>query len=285
MKLADAVVVVTGGGSGIGAGLARRFAAVGAAAVEVVDRRLAAAREVVAEVGAVAHASEVNVADELAVAALVADVLDRHGRIDLFCSNAGLVTGVGLESGAKADQAWSRAWDVHVMAHVYAARAVVPAMIAAGGGYLLNTASAAGLLTSPGDAPYAVTKHAAVAFAEWLAVEYRDRGIGVSVLCPMGVETPLLMDPLAAGNPAARTVAASGPILSVEQVVDAALQAVISESFLVLPHPEVGRFWAAKAADVDHWIAGMNRMYRASSDQASSDQASSDRASSDRAEE
>ena len=137
--------------------------------------------------------------------------LAREGRIDLFCSNAGILTGVGLED---ADDVWHRAFDVNVMAHVYAARAVLPAMLERGRGYLLNTASAAGLLTTPGDAPYTVTKHGAVGLAEWLAVTYGSRGIGVSVLCPLGVATPMLMDPLAAGESAARAVAASGEIVS-----------------------------------------------------------------------
>lgn len=261
MQLTDTVVVVTGAGSGIGAGLARRFAAEGARRVVVVDLDAGRAAAVAEDIGAAAESHELDVTDEAAVAALVADVLQRHGRIDLFCSNAGLTTGVALEGGEAADAAWRSAWDVHVMAHVYGARAVVPAMVAAGGGYLLNTASAAGLLTAPGDAPYAVTKHAAVAFAEWLSVEYARDNVRVSVLCPMGVATPLLMDPLEAGNAAARTVADSGPILEVSAVADAVVAAVISESFLVLPHAEVGRFWAAKAADVDRWLAGTTRLY------------------------
>ena len=132
------------------------------------------------------------------------------GRIDLFCSNAGITTGVELDDP---DDLWHKAYEVNVMAHVYAARAVLPGMLERGSGYLLNTASAAGLLTSPGDAPYSVTKHGAVAFAEWMAVTYGGRGIGVSVLCPLGVATPMLMDPLAAGNAGAQAVAASGAIL------------------------------------------------------------------------
>ena len=264
MRITDSVVVITGAGSGIGAGLASRFAAEGARAVVVADRDLDRAAAVAGAIGPVATATSVDVADEAAVAGLVSETLDRHGRIDLFCSNAGLTTGIGLQTGPEADAQWQRAWDVHLMAHVYAARSVVPAMIAAGGGYLLNTASAAGLLTSPGDAPYAVTKHAAVAFAEWLAVEYADRNIKVSVLCPMGVSTPLLMQPLERGEPGAVAVAASGEIIGVEQVADAVVAAVTSESFLILPHPEVGTFWARKAADVDRWLAGTARIYQRS---------------------
>jgi NAD(P)-dependent dehydrogenase (short-subunit alcohol dehydrogenase family) len=180
--------------------------------------------------------------------------LDEHGRIDLFCSNAGLATGAGL---AADDQTWQRAWQVHVLAHVYAARAVLPAMVAAGGGYLLNTVSAAGLLSAPGDAPYTVTKHAALALAEWIGYSYAEQHVRVSVLCPMGVDTPLLMSGLRTGEPGARAVAASGAILSVSQVADAVLRGLAEERFLILPHAEVGRFWAGKAADVDRWLAGM----------------------------
>ncbi|MEO7261556.1 MAG: SDR family oxidoreductase [Jatrophihabitantaceae bacterium] len=265
MRIADAVVVVTGAGSGIGAGLARRFVADGARAVVLADRDLAAAEAVAGHLGSRASAAGLDVTDEAAVAALVAGVLAQHGRIDLFCSNAGLATGSGLEAGSGLDadapaDAWQRAFQVHVMAHVYAARAVLPAMIAAGGGYLLNTASAAGLLSAPGDAPYTVSKHAAVGFAEWLAYSYRDRNIRVSVLCPMGVDTPLLMDGLAAGSPAAAAVAASGPVIGVDQVADAVVEAVTKEAFLILPHPQVGKFWATKAADVEGWLAGMAKL-------------------------
>jgi NAD(P)-dependent dehydrogenase (short-subunit alcohol dehydrogenase family) len=255
MRIADAVIVVTGGGSGIGAGMARRFVAEGARAVVLADRDPAAVAAVAAELGSRASAAVLDVTDEAAVAGLVAAVLAEHGRIDLFCSNAGLATRAGLRDDPAG--AWQRAWEVHVMAHVYAARAVLPAMIAAGGGYLLNTASAAGLLSAPGDAPYTASKHAAVGLAEWLAYTYRDRGIRVSVLCPMGVDTPLLMDGLAAGSPAAAAVAASGPVIGVLDVAEAVVQAVTDEAFLILPHPQVGRFWATKAADVEGWLADL----------------------------
>jgi NAD(P)-dependent dehydrogenase (short-subunit alcohol dehydrogenase family) len=260
VKLHDAVIVVTGGGSGIGAGLARRFVAEGASAVVVADLDLDAAARVAGELGDRGHAVQLDVTDEAAVAALVQDVLAQYGRIDMFCSNAGIPTGVGLEGGEAADRAWQRAWDIHVMAHVYAARAVIPAMIEAGGGYLLNTASAAGLLSSPGDAPYTASKHAAVAFAEWLAYQHSQHGIKVSVLCPMGVDTPLLMNGLHDGQPAAKAVAASGDIITVERVAEAVVAAVTSDSFLILPHPEVGNFWAGKAADIERWLAGMSHL-------------------------
>jgi NAD(P)-dependent dehydrogenase (short-subunit alcohol dehydrogenase family) len=246
---------VTGAGSGIGAALARRFAADGAAHVACADRNADAAAEVAAGLDGSAHGTDV--ADEAAVARLVADVVAAHGRIDLICSNAGITTGVELDDPG---DRWHQALEVNLMSHVYAARAVLPEMLRRGSGYLLNTASAAGLLTSPGDAPYAVSKHGAVAFAEWLSITYGARGIGVSVLCPLGVATPMLLEPLAAGEPGARAVAASGPIASVDQVVDAVVEGLAAERFLILPHPEVGRFWAQKASDPDRWLAGVRRL-------------------------
>ena len=255
MDVRDAVVVVTGGGSGIGAALARRFAAEGARRVVVVDRELDRALAVADEIDGIAEL--VDVTDAAAVTGLVERTLARDGVIDLFCSNAGILTGVGLEDG---DGAWQRAFEVNVFSQVYAARAVLPSMLERGRGWLLNTASAAGLLTSPGDAPYAVSKHGAVALAEWLAVTYGGRGIGVSVLCPMGVATPLLMEPLAAGVPGAQAVAASGEILTAEQVADAVVAGLTAERFLILPHPQVGTFWAQKASDPDRWLSGMRRL-------------------------
>jgi NAD(P)-dependent dehydrogenase (short-subunit alcohol dehydrogenase family) len=262
VQVRDAVVVVTGGGSGIGAALCRRFAAEGARRVVVVDRDAASADNVAAEISGVGAALDVT--DPRAVADLVAQTLARDGRIDLFCSNAGITTGIGLDDP---DDLWHRAFEVNVMAHVHAARAVLPSMLARGSGWLLNTASAAGLLTSPGDAPYAVTKHGAVALAEWLAVTYGGQGIGVSVLCPMGVATPLLMDPLAAGEPGARAVAASGEIISADQVADCVLAGLADERFLILPHQQVGTFWAQKASDPDRWLAGMRRLIESPKDE------------------
>ncbi|MFL6163070.1 MAG: SDR family oxidoreductase [Jatrophihabitantaceae bacterium] len=259
MDIAGSVIVVTGAGSGIGAELGRRFAAEGAARVVLTDRDADSVAAVAAQIGEPASAEQLDVTDEAAVHACVRRVLERHGRIDLFCSNAGLAIGAGL---AADEQSWQRAWQLHVLAHVYAARAVLPAMIAAGGGYLLNTASAAGLLSAPADAPYTVTKHAAVALAEWIAYSYADRNIRVSVLCPMGVDTPLLMTGLRAGAPGARAVAASGEVLTVGQVADAVLRGLAAESFLILPHPQVGKFWAGKAADIERWLAGMAELAR-----------------------
>jgi NADP-dependent 3-hydroxy acid dehydrogenase YdfG len=257
MNIADSVIVVTGAGSGIGAELARRFVRDGARYVVLADRNADAVAAVAGELGERASAVGLDVTDEAAVQRLVGDTLEQHGQIDLLCSNAGVALGVGLEGD---QQTWQRAWDIHVMAHVYAARAVLPSMLERGQGYLLNTASAAGLLSAPGDAPYSVTKHAAVALAEWLAYQYRDRGIRVSVLCPMGVDTPLLMDGLNAGHAGARAVAASGDVIGVDQVADTVVRALAEETFLVLPHPQVGKFWAGKAAEPDRWLAGMARL-------------------------
>jgi NAD(P)-dependent dehydrogenase (short-subunit alcohol dehydrogenase family) len=245
MDVRDKVVVVTGGASGIGAALVRRFTAAGAATVVAVDRTAGDGIRVC------------DVTDPEAVENLVADVVAEHGGIDLFCSNAGITTGVGVDDD---QDRWHAAFEVNVMAHVYAARAVLPRMLERGSGYLLNTASAAGLLTSPGDAPYAVTKHGAVAFAEWLAVTYGDRGIKVSVLCPLGVATPMLMGPLEEGEPGAQAVAASGEIVTPDHVADVVVEALAAERFLVLPHPEVGTFWAQKATDPDRWLAGVRRL-------------------------
>ena len=246
MDVGDKVVVVTGGASGIGAALVRRFAAAGAAAVIAVDRTAGDGIRVC------------DVTDAAAVEDLVAEVVAEHGAIDLFCSNAGITTGIGVDDDGS--DRWHAAFEVNVMAHVYAARAVLPHMLDRGSGYLLNTASAAGLLTSPGDAPYAVTKHGAVAFAEWLAVTYGDRGIVVSVLCPLGVATPMLMGPLEDGDAGAQAVAASGQIVTPDHVADVVVEALGAERFLVLPHPEVGTFWAQKASDPDRWLAGVRRL-------------------------
>lgn len=255
IDLSGSIVVVTGAGSGIGAALARRFHAEGARSVVVVDRDLDKAQAVADEIGGVAE--QVDVTDAEAVAALTERTITRDGQIDVFCSNAGITTGVELEDP---DDLWHAAFDVHVMAQVYAARAVVPHMLERGRGWLVNTASAAGLLISPGDAPYTATKHASVGFAEWLAVTYGSRGIGVSVLCPLGVATPLLMGPLEQGDPGAQAVAASGEIITPEAVADCVINGLAQRRFLLLPHPEVGKFYSQKATDPDRWLAGMRRL-------------------------
>src|SRR3954452_13486762 len=195
MRVTDTVVVVTGGGNGIGRALCRRFAAEGAKAVVVADMNAATAKQGADEIGGRAIACDVS--READVAGLVTQTIARHGAIDLFCSNAGIAVN-GDENTADAE--WARCWDVNVMAHVYAARAVIPHMLDRGGGYLLQTVSAAGLLTHPQSATYAVTKHASLAFAEWLSMTYGDRGITVSALCPQGVRTDMLERAAAGGR-------------------------------------------------------------------------------------
>ncbi|GLH98876.1 SDR family oxidoreductase [Phytohabitans aurantiacus] len=257
MRMAGRVVVVTGGAGGIGAALARRFAAEGAEGVVVADIDGAAADAVAGPLGERAIAVEVDVADEDRVQALVAAAEARYGRIDLFCANAGITVGTGIEaSGAE----WARAWAVNVLSHVYAARAVLPAMLARGEGYLLHTCSAAGLLTAVGDAPYTVTKHAALGLAEWLAITYGDRGIRVSALCPQGVRTPMLDDGLAAGHVGALVTAASGAVLTPDEVADAVVDGLAAERFLILPHPEVASYTRKKAADPDAWLSAMRAL-------------------------
>jgi NAD(P)-dependent dehydrogenase (short-subunit alcohol dehydrogenase family) len=255
VRVAGKVVVITGAAGGIGAALARRFAAEGA-------RLCLSDRTDVGHLGAelpgaVAVSADVTVEDQ--VRDLVTTAERELGPIDLFCANAGVATGQGLSAGA-AD--WAAAWSVNVLSHVYSARAVLPGMLARGSGYLLHTCSAAGLLTAPGDAPYAVTKHAAVAFAEWLAVMYGGAGIKVSALCPQGVRTPMLMDGLAAGEASAKAVAAAGAILEPDQVAEAVVSGLAAERFLILPHPEVIEYVRRKAADPDRWLNGVRRLLR-----------------------
>jgi NAD(P)-dependent dehydrogenase (short-subunit alcohol dehydrogenase family) len=260
MKIQGKVVVVTGGASGIGAAMARRFAADGALGVAVADLDEAKARGVTDEAeraGAQGLSMRCDVGDEDQVRELIAAVLDRFGRVDLLCSNAGVAFGKGVEAST---EDWDLAWRVNVMAHVFAARAVLPSMLERGTGYLLHTCSAAGLLTNPGDAPYTVSKHGAVAFAEWLAVTYGDKGVRTSVLCPQGVRTRMLLGGLQEGNAAARAVAAAGELLEPEQVADAVVEGVDAERFLILPHPEVATYLRRKAEDPDRWLAGMRKL-------------------------
>jgi len=242
--------VVTGGGSGIGRALCRRFAAEGAGRVVVADLNGDAARDVAGEIDGVAV--EVDVAREADVARLVRDTVAAEQRIDLFCSNAGVAVSGGE---ATPDAEWERCWDVNVMAHVYAARAAVPVMLGQGGGYLLHTVSAAGLLTHVQSATYAVTKHAALAFAEWLSVTYGDRGIRVSALCPQGVRTSMLERAAADG----RGFLLDGA-LAPEQVADDVVRGLGEERFLILPHPDVAEYFRRKAGDYDRWLRGMRRL-------------------------
>ena len=250
MELKDRIVVVTGAASGIGAGLARKFREEGAKAVVCADLNLAGAETVADKIGG--DALQVHVAREDDIRALVEKVEAEIGPIDLFCSNAGILMAGGAEVP---NEDWQRIWDINVMAHVWAARHVVPRMIARGGGYLLNTASAAGLLNQVGSAPYGVTKHAAVGLAEWLALTHGDDGIRVSVLCPQAVRSEMTR-----GHEDG--VASQDGMLEPEAVAQACVDAIRAETFLVLPHPEVLDYMRNKAQNYDRWIGGMKKLNR-----------------------
>ncbi|HEX4493773.1 MAG TPA: SDR family oxidoreductase [Acidimicrobiia bacterium] len=248
MRVKDRHVVVTGGANGIGAALARRFAAEGARVV-VADLDEESLMRVAAEVGGLGVPTDVR--DEHQIASLVVAAESQFGAIDLFCSNAGIVVPGGEDAS---DAAWERSIGVNVLAHVYAARVLVPRMLARGEGYLLNTASAAGLLTQIGSAPYSVTKHAAVALAEWLAITYGDAGLKVSVLCPQAVRTNMTAGTVEGG------VAGVDGMLEPDDVADAVIAGLAAESFLILPHPVVGDYFKRKADDYDRWLRGMRRL-------------------------
>ena len=250
MQLKDKVVVVTGGASGIGRALCRRFAAEGARGIAVADLDAEGAARVAGEIGGLAVAVDVSV--EADIVHLVERATAELGPIDLFCSNAGISV-AGGESVP--DEDWQRIWEINFLSHVYAARAVLPEMLARGDGYLLQTASAAGLLSQIGSAPYSVTKHAAVAFAEWLAITYGDAGIKVSCLCPQGVRTNLLKG---AGSEIFDFLRETA--LDPEQVAEAVVQGLAEERFLILPHPEVAEYFRRKAEDYDRWLRGMRRL-------------------------
>jgi NAD(P)-dependent dehydrogenase (short-subunit alcohol dehydrogenase family) len=258
MELAGKVAVVTGGANGIGRAMCERFAAEGAEAVVVADldgdRAMAVAASLGDRTTGVGMRADVGVEDD--VVAMVRTTEERFGRIDLLASNAGIGAAGGVEAP---NEAWQQIWDVNLMAHVYAARAALPAMIERGEGYLLSTASAAGLLTNLGTAPYSVTKHAAVALAEWLAITHGDQGIKVSCLCPQGVDTDLLR--AGALDPAGASVVAQG-VIQPEDVAEAVVEGLRSEQFLILPHPEVLDYWRRKTGDYDRWIGGMRKLQR-----------------------
>ncbi|GAA3523293.1 SDR family oxidoreductase [Amycolatopsis ultiminotia] len=247
----NAGVVITGGGGGIGAALARRFAADGARVV-VADLDGDRAAEVAAEIGGTAFAGDV--ASEEGVSALIAAARGTLGEIDVFCANAGIAPFGGEQS---TEDDWARTWDVNVMAHVRAARQLLPAWLERGEGHFIATASAAGLLTSLGSAPYSVTKHGALAFAEWLSATYRHRGITVQAICPQGVHTAMLEG---TGERGKLLMAASA--IEPEQVADALFAAIDEGRFLVLPHPEVAGYYTARATDPDRWLGGMNKLQR-----------------------
>ena len=241
-------MVVTGGGGGIGSALCRRFATDGASRVVVSDINREAAEAVAAEIGGTAVRADVTVESD--VAHLVRGTLEANGRIDIYCSNAGIAFGGGPEVS---DQAWRQSWDVHVMAHVYAARALLPGMRARGEGYIVGTISAAALLNHILAAPYAVTKAAGLSFFEWLAIAYHNEGIRVSALCPQGVRTAMLE------QEGERNFLTAGA-LTPEEVARTVVEAIRDERFLILPHPEVAEFFQRKATDYERWLRGMRRL-------------------------
>ena len=248
MELKDRVAVITGGSGGIGRALARAFLAEGARTVVLADLDPEAVSRAAAQIGCEARAC--NVTDEAQVAHLVEWTLANHGPIDLFCSNAG-AGAEGVLTDA-ANEAWQAQWELHVMSHLYAARAVLPSMIARGEGYLLNTASAAGLLAAIGSGPYTVTKAAAVKLAEFLSITHGDDGIRVSVLCPQGVNTAMAPKSLGDGQ--------TDGIIEPDDLAQVVVQAIRDERFHVLPHPEVAEYVKRKADDPDRWLKGMRRL-------------------------
>ena len=260
MDLRNRVVVITGGGSGIGEALVIAAHGEGARHIVVADLDEDAALRVAGLVGGTGVGLDVR--DEVGIRALVERTEDVHGPVDLFASNAGFVTVGGLEDTNERIQAM---WEVHVMAHIYAARAVLPSMIARGEGYLLNTASAAGLLTQIGSMSYSITKHAAVSLAEWLSITHHHQGIRVSVLCPQAVATNIARnspDTLGGGGLEGGVAAGDG-VKSAADVAAACIEAVRAERFHVLPHPEVATYVERKATDIDRWLTGMRRLQSA----------------------
>lgn len=247
--VAGKVIVVTGGASGIGLAMARRFLHDGAATVVIADRRATAAQQAAKELGAQAMACDVS--EESQTRRLVDETEARFGPIDLFCANAG----VSIDGGEQLpDSDWQRLWQVNVMAIVHAARVLTPRMLARGGGHFLITASAAGLL-SQADAPYAVTKHAALSFAEWLSIKYGARGLGVSCLCPLGVDTPLFR-----AEPAAKRARMSERVLTANEVADSVAVALREGRFLILSHEETQGFVERRALDRERWLRGMRKL-------------------------
>lgn len=257
MKISGKNIVVTGGASGIGRALCQRFASDGASVTiaDVVAGGARATAQGITDRGGRAEAVTCDVREEQQVKDLIATAERTFGSIDLFCSNAGIGSLGGLEAG---DEVWQRALETNFLAHVYAVRAVLPSMLDRGEGYLLHTASAAGLLTQLGDLAYSVTKHAVVALAEWLSITYGDAGIRVSCLCPQGVNTAMVaaVDEHTAGG---GVLAAEG-LLEPEDVAEAVVEALSEERFLVLPHPEVLEYFRRKADDYDRWLRGMRRL-------------------------
>lgn len=250
MELKDKVAVITGGSGGIGQAMAKAFLQQGAKAVVLADLSAAAVEAAATALGCDAEVCDVT--NEAQVAAVVERTLAKYGRIDLFCSNAG-AGGTGVLTDA-ANEVWQKQWELHVMAHLYAARAVLPGMLTRGDGYLLNTASAAGLLAALGSGPYTVTKGAAVKLAEFLAITHGDEGIKVSVLCPQGVNTAMAPRSLGDGQ--------TDGIIEADQLAQTVIEALREERFYVLPHPEVEDYVRRKGDNIDRWLNGMRRLLR-----------------------
>ncbi len=256
MEISGRNVVVTGGAGGIGRALARRLAAESARGVVVADRDLAGASAIAEEVHGLAV--ELDARSEDSVRSLVEQASAAFGPVDIFISNAGVPGGLG--GPEVPDDVWEEAWRVNVLAHVWACRALLPEMLDRGEGYLVNTASAAGLLTQVSSLVYSVTKHAAVALAEWLAIEYADAGIRVSCICPQGVRTPMLE--LAMDEPAGAAALLAGGLIEPEDVADAVVTGLREERLLILPHENVSGFLALKGSDPERWLRGMRRLVR-----------------------
>lgn len=260
MQIKGAVALITGGAGGIGAAIARQLSVAGAAAIGIGDLDLAAAERIAEELGKSGvrtFAAKVDVGDAAQVSAFIDRAEKALGPVDLMCSNAGIFTASAEEAS---DQDWERSWRVNVMSNVYVAREIVPRMIARGGGYLMITCSAAGLLANR-NAPYMATKHAAVAYAEWLAIQYRSRGLIVSALCPLGVQTSMLARLVAEDGAAAAGVLAGGDVLAPERVAEIVIQGIAAQRFLILPHEAVRERIVSKASDRDLWIGGMEQQY------------------------
>lgn len=261
MELDGKIALITGAANGIGAALAHRFATEGVSGLLLADLDGDAVQRVADDIVAASPgirilARQVDVADRSQIERMVATATDELGPIDLLCSNAGIGTGLGLDAD---EDAWARSWDINVLAHVHAARAVIPGMVERGGGYVLATCSAAGLLSMVGDAPYTVTKHAAVSFAEWLAITYGPQGIRVSALCPQGVNTNLLNEGLGEGALATRIVRSAAEVIEPEQVAESVVVGLADERFLILPHADVHDHLRRKADDPDRWIGALQR--------------------------
>lgn len=256
MQVKDKVIVVTGGANGIGEAMCRRFVQENARAVVVTDIDEKRVKKVAAELGSLGIRADVTIESD--IAHVVERTEKEVGPIDLFCSNAGIISSdaPGWTAASCDNHTWQKSWEIHVMAHVYAARAVLPGMIKRREGYLLNTSSAAGLLNQIGSAPYSVTKHAAIGFAESLAITHKNDGINVSVLCPQAVRTQMV-----AGNEDGS--ASVDGIMEPDEVVEFVIQGLAEEKFLILPHPEVKTYYQRKASDYDRWLSGMARLKEA----------------------